>query len=94
MGGKTKGTAHSQRFVSMRGAGGVRASDLLIEERLMSRNQYAFILGVLLVWVAADVGWVFLAAIAVGLIGLGVVRVLEGNVDLGDLTERFRSPPR
>jgi hypothetical protein len=60
----------------------------------MSRSQYAFILGVLLVWVAADVGWVVIAAIAVGLIGLGVVRVLEGNVDLGDLTDRFRSPPR
>jgi hypothetical protein len=37
-------------------------------------------------------------AIAAGLIGWGAVRVLEGDVDLGEITERFRStstrPPR
>lgn len=60
----------------------------------MSRNQFAFIVGVLLVWMAADAGWVVLAAVVAGLIGLGVVRVLDGDVDLGELTERFKSSPR
>ncbi|MDQ6837767.1 MAG: hypothetical protein M3137_05365 [Actinomycetota bacterium] len=57
----------------------------------MSRQQYAFLIGVLLVAVAWAAGWVVLAAIAAGLIGVGVVRVLEGDVDLGELAERFRS---
>jgi hypothetical protein len=61
----------------------------------VSRRQYAFLIGVLLVWMAWDAGWVVLAAVAVGLIGLGVVAVLEGELDLSELTERFRSgPPR
>lgn len=45
----------------------------------------------LLVWLAWAAGWVVLAAIAAGLIGWGVVRVLEGDVDLTELSERFRS---
>jgi hypothetical protein len=57
----------------------------------MSRQQYAFIVGVLLVWLAWDAGWVVLAAVAAGLIGLGIVRVLEGDLDIGEVTERFRS---
>ena len=57
----------------------------------MSRPQYAFIIGVLLVWLAWDAGWVVLAAVAAGLIGLGVVRVLEGELDLNELSDRFRS---
>jgi hypothetical protein len=57
----------------------------------MSRPQYAFIVGVLLVWLAWDAGWVVLAAVAAGLIGLGIVRVLEGELDLSEITERFRS---
>lgn len=57
----------------------------------MSRRQYAFLIGVLLVWMAWDAGWVVLAAVAVGLIGLGVVAVLEGELDLNELSERFRS---
>ncbi len=64
----------------------------------MSRQQFAFIVGVLLVWLAWDAGWVVFPAIAAGLIGLGVVRVLEGSLDLGELSERFRSssdrPPK
>ncbi len=58
----------------------------------MSRQQYAFIVGVLLVWLAWTAGWVVLAAVAAGLIGLGIVRVLEGDLDLGEMAERFRSP--
>jgi hypothetical protein len=56
----------------------------------MSRPQYAFIVGLLLVWLAWDAGWVVLAAVAAGLIGLGIVRVLEGDVDLNEVTDRFR----
>ncbi len=56
----------------------------------MSRQQFVFIAGVVLVWMAWDAGWVVLAAIAAGLIGLAVVRVLEGDLDLGELSERFR----
>jgi hypothetical protein len=57
----------------------------------MSRQQYAFITGVLLVWMAWAAGWVVLAAVAAGLIGLGIVRVLEGQLDLGEVAEKFRS---
>ncbi len=57
----------------------------------MSRKQYAFLIGLLLVWVAYDTGWVVLAGVAAGLIGLGIVQVLEGDIDLGELSERFRS---
>jgi hypothetical protein len=61
-----------------------------LEEWSVSRRQFAFLIGVLLVWLAWAAGWVVLAAIAAGLIGWGVVRVLEGDVDLGELSERFR----
>jgi len=57
----------------------------------LSRNQFAFIIGVLLVWLAWDAGWVVLAAVAAGLIGLGIVRILDGDIDLGELSEQFRS---
>ncbi len=57
----------------------------------MSRQQFAFLIGVLLVWLAWTAGWVVLAAVAAGLIGWGVVRVLEGEVDLAELSERFKS---
>ncbi len=57
----------------------------------MSRQQYAFVIGVVLVWVAWDTGWVVLAAIAAGLIGLGIVRLLQGELDLNEFSERFRS---
>jgi hypothetical protein len=57
----------------------------------MSRAQYAFIVGVLLVWLSWAAGWVVFPAIAAGLIGWGAVRVLGGDVDLGEISERFRS---
>ncbi|MGH9094238.1 MAG: hypothetical protein ACRDXE_03665 [Acidimicrobiales bacterium] len=57
----------------------------------MSRQQFAFLIGVLLVWVAWDTGWVVLAAIAAGLAGLAIIRVLEGDLDLNELSDRFRS---
>jgi hypothetical protein len=43
------------------------------------------------VWLAWAAGWVVFPAIAAGLIGWGAVRVLEGDVDLGEISERFRS---
>ena len=57
----------------------------------MSRNQFGFVVGVLLVWLAWDAGWVVLAAVAAGLIGLGIVRVLDGGLDLGELGDQIRS---
>jgi hypothetical protein len=57
----------------------------------MSRNQFAFVVGVLLVWLAWVAGWVVLAAVAAGLIGLVVVRVLDGGLDLSELSEQIRS---
>ena len=64
----------------------------------MSRPQFAFIVGLLLVWFAWAAGWVVLAGIAAGLIGWGIVRVLESDVDLGEVGGRLKSfsgrPPR
>jgi hypothetical protein len=60
----------------------------------VSRSQYAFVVGVLLVWLAWSAGWVVLAAVAAGLLGIGVVRILEGDLDLGELSEKFRSSPK
>jgi hypothetical protein len=57
----------------------------------MSRLQYAFIVGVLLVWVAWDAGWIIFAAVAAGLIGVGIVKALEGDIDFGEMTKRFQS---
>ena len=57
----------------------------------MSRHQFAFLVAVLLVWLAWEAGWVVLAAIAAGLIGLAIVRVLEGTLDVNELAQRFRS---
>jgi hypothetical protein len=56
----------------------------------VSRAQYAFIVAVLLVWLAWAAGWVVLAAIVAGLIAWQAVRVLQGDVDVTELTERFR----
>ncbi len=61
----------------------------------MSRRQFGFLVGFLLVWLAYDAGWVVLAGAAAGLIGYGIVRVLEGGlIDFTELTERFRSQDR
>jgi hypothetical protein len=57
----------------------------------MSQQQYAFIVGVLLVWLAWDAGWVVLAAVAAGLIGVGIVRILKGDLDLSEVSQSLRS---
>jgi hypothetical protein len=56
----------------------------------VSRRQFGFLIGVLLVWLAWAAGWVVLAAVAAGLVGYGIVRVLEGDFDITELSERFR----
>jgi hypothetical protein len=48
------------------------------------------LIAVLLVWLAWAAGWVVIAAIAAGLIAWQAVRLLEGDVDVQDLQERFR----
>ncbi len=57
----------------------------------MSRPQYVFLIAVLLVWLAWVAGWVVLAAIAAGLIGWQAVRLLEGELDMREISERFRT---
>lgn len=56
----------------------------------MSGKQYAFLIGVLLVWLAWAAGWVVFAAIVAGLIGVGAVTILQRDVDLNELADRFR----
>lgn len=65
-----------------------------LKESTVSRAQYAFLIGVLLVWLAWAAGWVVLPAIALGLIFWQAVRLLEGDVDVNELTERFRATKR
>ena len=61
----------------------------------MSNRQFGFLVGFLFIWlVASQSFWVALAAVLVGLIGYGVARVLEGDLDLTDLTDRLTSSRR
>ena len=56
----------------------------------MSHRQYAFLVGLLIAWLWASAGFlVAVGGVAAGLVGYAVVRVLEGDVSLGDLTDRF-----
>ena len=55
----------------------------------MSRGQAGFLIGFLiavLLWAAGF--WVTVGAVAAGLLGWAVVRVLDGDLDLGELSER------
>jgi hypothetical protein len=56
----------------------------------VTRAQYVFLIAILLVWLAWAAGWVVLAAIAAGLIAWQAVRLLQGDVDVQELSERFR----
>jgi hypothetical protein len=61
----------------------------------MSNRQFGFLIGFLFIWlVASQSFWVALAALLVGLIGYGAARVLEGDFDLTELTDRFTSSRR
>lgn len=55
----------------------------------MSRPQFGFLTGFLIAWIWAAQGFLpALAAVVAGLIGLLATRVLDGDTDLGELTER------
>jgi uncharacterized membrane protein len=59
----------------------------------MSRRQFGFLVGFLVAWLLWAAGfWVGLGAILLGLVGYATARVLEGDLDLGDLTDRFTGP--
>jgi hypothetical protein len=61
----------------------------------MSNRQFGFLVGFLFIWlVASQSFWVALAALLAGLIGYGAARVLEGDLDLTELTDRFTSSRR
>ncbi len=61
----------------------------------MSNRQFGFLVGFLFIWlVASQSFWVALAALLVGLIGYSAARVLEGDLDLTELTDRFTSSRR
>lgn len=57
----------------------------------VSRRQYGFLIGFLVVWLAWEATWVVLAAIAAGLLCYLAVKVLEGDLDVNELTDRFRN---
>jgi hypothetical protein len=57
----------------------------------LSRPQYAFLIAVLLVWLAWAAGWVVVPAVAAGLIAWQAIRLLQGEIDVQDLQERFRT---
>jgi uncharacterized membrane protein len=59
----------------------------------MSRRQFGFLVGFLVAWLWWAAGfWVGLGAILLGLIGYATARALEGDLDLGELTDRFTGP--
>ncbi|GIL24976.1 hypothetical protein [Actinocatenispora comari] len=61
----------------------------------MSHRQYAFLVGLLIAWLWASAGFlVAVGGVAAGLVGYAIVRVLEGDISLGDLTDRFGSSKR
>ncbi|MGH8997511.1 MAG: hypothetical protein ACRDYB_16030 [Acidimicrobiales bacterium] len=60
----------------------------------MSRRQFGFLVGFLIVWLAWAASWIVLAAVVAGAIGWLVVTAVEGGVDLGRITDRFRDESR
>jgi amino acid transporter len=60
----------------------------------MSRRQFGFLMGFLIVWLAWVASWVVLAAVIAGGIGWLVVSLLEGGVDLESISARFRDESR
>jgi uncharacterized membrane protein len=61
----------------------------------MSCRQYGFLVGLLIAWLWISVGFLpAVAAVLAGLIGYGIGRVLEGDVDLGEWVDRFSASRR
>lgn len=58
----------------------------------MSRRQFGFIVGFLIVWFWAQQSFLTaLAAVIAGLVGYAVARAVEGELDVAEWTERFTS---
>ncbi|HSO54870.1 MAG TPA: hypothetical protein VL330_19520 [Actinomycetes bacterium] len=56
----------------------------------MTRRQFGYLAGFLFAWLGWVASfWVALGAVVIGLIGYGAARVLEGDLDLAGLSERF-----
>ena len=56
----------------------------------MTTRQFGFLIGFLIAWLLwAASFWVTLGAILLGLVGYAAARALEGDLDLGELTERI-----
>ncbi|MGQ0630023.1 MAG: hypothetical protein ACT4P1_03210 [Sporichthyaceae bacterium] len=61
----------------------------------MTRAQFAMLTGFLIAWAWAESGFlVMLAALVAAAIGLGVTRVLDGQLDLTEVSERLARPRR
>lgn len=61
----------------------------------MSRRQFGFIVGFLIVLFWVQFGFLtVLAAVVAGLVGYAVARAIEGDLDLAEWTERFSAPRR
>lgn len=61
----------------------------------MSRAQFAILAGFLLAWSWAESGFLVMIAACVGAaVALGVVRVLDGEIDLAEMTDRVARPRR
>lgn len=59
----------------------------------MSRGQFGLLAGFLLAWAWAESGFlVMLAGIVAAAIGLGVAKVLDGEVDLAEMGDRMARP--
>lgn len=57
----------------------------------MTRRQFGFLIGFLVVWLAFESGPIVVAALAAGIVGYVIVLALEGDLDMGGITERFRN---
>ncbi len=58
----------------------------------MSRRQFGFIVGFLIVWFWAQQSFLTaLAAVIAGLVGYAVARAVEGELDVAEWTERLTS---
>jgi uncharacterized membrane protein len=61
----------------------------------MSRRQYGFLVGFLIAWLWMSAGFLAaVGAVVAGVIGYWVGRVVEGDVDLHEWTDRFSASHR